>query len=489
MRRRLLAAASASIAGLLAATTLPAQAEPNGDPPPDITGPVITVTAPPAAWEGWYAGAVDVSVRATDGSGIDIFGYSLSGAQTGEEWFTGPSGTLRIENPGVTTITLTASDGEGNSSTRAYNVGVDLADPTISVDGVANGSRFTQFSTPAITFSCADVGTGIASCASDPVYASGDPLHTSTLGEHTVSVTAVDRVGRSRVHVVRYTVVQPDLQVQHPPSVSGFTGAPRVGDQLHAHGAAFVPAAESVTYRWVRGATVIATGPDYTVSAADLGQEIGVQVTGSRTGYNDRTWGNLWLGPVTKGAFAVTGVGRLLGTAAEGRTLTVQGPTAVTPVPTSTSYEWTIGTRVVVTTGPSLTLTSTMVGQQVSARIRYGSATHADVWVPVTLSGVPDTATRTARVTGKAWTVVRRSAVRGTARVGRILTAVAPRLNGTPTRYAYQWLRDGKVIRGATSGRFKVRKADRRHRISVRVRAYTPYRPSTLSTSTTVRIR
>lgn len=489
MRRRFLAAASATLAVLVAATALPAHAEPSGDPPPDITGPAITVTAPPAAWEGWYAGGVDVSVRATDSSGIDIFGYSLSGAQTGEEWFPGPSGTLRIDKPGVTTITLTASDGEGNFSTRAYNVGVDLADPTIEVSGVVDGSRVSRFSLHALTYGCADAGTGIVSCFADPAHASGDHIDTSTLGEHAVTVTAVDRVGRSRVQTVRYTVVLPDLQVQHPPRVSGFTGAPRIGDQLHAHGATFIPAAESVTYRWVRGATVIATGPDYTVTADDLGKEIGLQVTGHRAGYNDRSWGSLWLGPVAKGAFEVTGVGRLLGTAAEGRTLTVQAPASVTPVPTTTSYEWTIGTRVVTTTGPTLGLTSTMVGQQVSARIRYGSATHADIWVPVTISGVPDTATRTARVTGKAWTVLRRSAVRGTARVGRILTAVAPRLSGKPSRYAYQWLRDGKVIRGATSARFKVRKADRRHRISVRVRAYTPYRPSTLSTSTKVRIR
>lgn len=488
MRRRLLACTTAGVAVLLAASTLPAHAEP-GDPPPDVTGPVITVTAPTGAWEGWYADAVDISVRATDASGIDTFGYQVSGATTGEEWFAGSTGSLRISNAGVTTITLTASDGAFNGSTRTYNVGIDLSDPTIDVGGVVDGATIIQHSARPITFGCADAGTGIASCATDPAYASGENLDTATLGQHTVVVTAIDRVGRSRLRALHYTVVQPDLQLQSPGSISGFTDVPRIGDQLHASGAVFVPAAETVTYRWVRGGTVVATGPDYTVTAADLGQEIGLTVTGQRSGHNDRVWGTLRLPHVVKGAFEVTGVGRLLGTAAEGRTLTVQSPPSVTPAPTSTSYEWTIGSRVVLTTGPTLALASSMVGQQVSARIRYGSATHADVWVPVTISGVPDTATRTAPITGKAWTVVRRSAMRGTARVGRILTAVAPRLNGTPTRYAYQWLRDGKVIRGATSTRFKVRKADRRHRISVRVRAYTPYRPSTLSTSLRMRIR
>lgn len=488
MRRRLLSAGTATTAVLLAATTLPANAQP-GDPPPDVTGPVITVSAPPAVWEGWYADAVDVSTRATDESGVDTFGYTLSGAHTGDGSFEVAAGTVRIANAGVTTITFHATDSEGNSSSRSYNVGVDLSDPTIQVGGVTDGSRIVQHSTPAFTFGCADLLTGIVSCFSDPAYTSGDPLYSATLGEHTVSVTAVDRVGRSRVRRITYTVVQPDLQIQSAPQVSGLDGTPRVGDQLHAHGAVFVPAAESLTYRWVRGGTVVATGPDYTVTGEDLGHELGVQVTGRRTGYNDRTWGNLWLGTVAKGAFAVTGVGRLLGTPAEGRVLTVRPPASVTPTPTTTTYEWTVGSRTVLTTAPSLTLTSAMVGQQVSATIRYGSPTHADVRVPVTLSGVPGTTTRTARITGKAWTVLRRAAVLGTPRVGRTLTAVVPRLNGRAGRFSHQWLRDGKVIRGATGLRYAVRATDRRHRITVRVRAITPYRPSTYSTSAPVLIR
>lgn len=487
--RRIAGLAPITLAALLATAlpALPAHAEPH-DPPPDITGPVITVTAPPAAWEGWYAGATEVSVRAADSSGIDVLGYTLSGAQSGEEWFPGTTGSLTIASQGVTTITFVASDGEGNTSSRAYNVGVDLTDPTIEVD-LADGARVVQHSTRPLHFGCADAPTGIVTCVGDPVQASGGEIHTATLGEHTVSVTAIDRVGRSRVRRVTYTVVQPDLQVQHPPSVSGLTGAPRVGDQLHAHGATFVPTADSVTYRWVRGATIIATGPDYTVSREDLGHEIGVQVTGRRTGYNDRTWGNLWLGTVTKGDFEVTGVGRLVGTPAEGRTLAITPPASVSPAPTETTYRWTVGSRVLLTTVPRLTLTSAMVGQRVSAQIRYGSATHADIWVPVTLSGVPGTTTQSSHVRGKAWTVLRRSAVLGTPRAGRILTAVAPRLNGRASRLSYQWLRDGKVIRGATSTRFKVGRSDRRHRISVRVRAYTPYRPFTWSTSASVRIR
>jgi hypothetical protein len=380
-------------------------------------------------------------------------------------------------------------DSSGNVTNRSYNVGIDLLDPAIQVGGVTDGSRIVRGSTTAITFGCTDAPTGIAACFTDPAYTSGDALYSATLGEHTVSVTAVDNVGRSRVRRITYTVVQPDLQVQSGPQASGFTGTPRVGDRLRASGGSFVPAADSITYRWVRGGTVVATGPDYTVTADDLGHELGLQMTGRRAGYNDRTWGNLWLGTVARGTFQVTGVGRLVGTPAEGRVLTVQAPASVTPAPTTTTYEWRVGTRTVTTTVPSLALTSAMVGQQVSATIRYGSSTHTDVRVPVTLSGLPGTTTLTPRITGRAWTVKRRAAALGTARAGLLLTARVPLLNGRAGRFTYQWLRDGRVVRGATGVRFKVRAADRRHRISVRVRAHTPYRPLTQSTSASVRIR
>ncbi len=62
-------------------------------------------------------------------------------------------------------------------------------------------------------------------------------------------------------------------------------------------------------------------------------------------------------------------------------------------------------------------------------------------------------------------------AVRGAARKGAVLRATPGRWNLAPTRVRYQWLRNGKVIRGATRPAYKLIRADVRKRVSVRVTA------------------
>jgi hypothetical protein len=58
---------------------------------------------------------------------------------------------------------------------------------------------------------------------------------------------------------------------------------------------------------------------------------------------------------------------------------------------------------------------------------------------------------------------------KGTARVGTRLRATTGTWQPAPTRVRYQWLRDGKAIKRATKASYKVKAADRRHRLSVRV--------------------
>ncbi|MBV6727100.1 hypothetical protein [Nocardioides daeguensis] len=62
-----------------------------------------------------------------------------------------------------------------------------------------------------------------------------------------------------------------------------------------------------------------------------------------------------------------------------------------------------------------------------------------------------------------------RAAVRGRARVGKVLRATSGRWSAGVTVVSYQWLRNGRAIKGATGQRYKVRRADRARRVSVRV--------------------
>lgn len=58
---------------------------------------------------------------------------------------------------------------------------------------------------------------------------------------------------------------------------------------------------------------------------------------------------------------------------------------------------------------------------------------------------------------------------RGTARVGRTLTAFRGRWTQSPTSYHYQWLRDGHKIAKATHTRYRLKARDRGHKISIRI--------------------
>ncbi|WP_062517282.1 CAP domain-containing protein [Demequina gelatinilytica] len=63
--------------------------------------------------------------------------------------------------------------------------------------------------------------------------------------------------------------------------------------------------------------------------------------------------------------------------------------------------------------------------------------------------------------------------IQGTAAPGKILTAKtrAWKWSPRPTSFRYQWLRDGQKIDGATSATYKVTKADKGHKIRVRITA------------------
>ncbi len=61
--------------------------------------------------------------------------------------------------------------------------------------------------------------------------------------------------------------------------------------------------------------------------------------------------------------------------------------------------------------------------------------------------------------------------VRGAARKGAVLRATSGRWNLAPTQVRFQWLRNGKVIRGATKSAYRLHRADVRKRVSVRVTA------------------
>ncbi len=59
--------------------------------------------------------------------------------------------------------------------------------------------------------------------------------------------------------------------------------------------------------------------------------------------------------------------------------------------------------------------------------------------------------------------------ISGTKRVGRLVRASTGNWSPKPSSYSYQWLRNGKVIKHATKSAYRLTRADRRKKVSVRV--------------------
>jgi hypothetical protein len=146
--------------------------------PEDPVGDIAAALSGPQV-NGWYTGDVEVTI-----TGAPDISYSLDGAP-----FTAGD-SLTISGTGVHSLDFQGSNGEHGS----VAVPIDVSDPTVTVNGTYAFGSIAHAS-------CADAGSGIASCTADP-----DPLDTTSAGSKTVHVHAVDRVGRSFEGDLPYTV-------------------------------------------------------------------------------------------------------------------------------------------------------------------------------------------------------------------------------------------------------------------------------------------
>ena len=146
----------------------------------DKTPPVVTSTsAPPANADGWNRGPVVVTFAAVD---------ALSGVAPGT---LSPPQTLSSDGANLS-ATGHASDLAGNVGTVTIGqINIDQINPTITfalspppnANGIVNGPV-------TIHFTCADTGSGIASCSPNQLINAAGP-HAGVIG------TATDRAGNS----------------------------------------------------------------------------------------------------------------------------------------------------------------------------------------------------------------------------------------------------------------------------------------------------
>ncbi|MFC0682807.1 hypothetical protein ACFFGH_33665 [Lysobacter korlensis] len=242
------------------------------------------------------------------------------------------------------------------------------------------------------------------------------------------------------------------------------TGEAVVGGSLTADPGAWSPEPTALGYQWLRDGEPIAeaTADDYTLTAADLGAQVAVEVTASLEGYDTTTLSSSTVGPVTAGAFTSAPIPLVVGTLLTDRTLTVNAGTWAPAA--ALSYQWLRnGNPISGAVGTSYQLTSADTAQSIAVAVTGVRAGYT-------------TATRTSAsaVVGKAsFTTKPVPKITGTAKLAQTLTAV-PGTWAPSAAVTYVWKRDGITIPGATARTYKLTTADVNRRMTVTVTAARP---------------
>ncbi len=126
------------------------------------------------------------------------------------QWGTTGSGNGQFNAPRGVAVDATGNVYVADTGNNRIQQFADTTDPTIDLRTPAAGQVVEQGATVAADYSCADAGSGIASCTG--TVAAGAPIDTSALGAHPFTVTATDRAGNDATVTHTYRVVAPPAQ-------------------------------------------------------------------------------------------------------------------------------------------------------------------------------------------------------------------------------------------------------------------------------------
>jgi hypothetical protein len=169
-------------------------------------------TAPSSQATGATLSNQAVGVKFTTSEAASIY-YTTDGSTpttASTEWK--PSRPRELPDPvqltSNTTLKWIAVDFKGNTSAvQSKSYVIDMVKPTVTFTNPAlDGAVFTQGRPVALTATCADENSGVASCTGSPAL--GTSLDTSTVGTFTYSVTAKDNAGNENTVTRSYTVIQ-----------------------------------------------------------------------------------------------------------------------------------------------------------------------------------------------------------------------------------------------------------------------------------------
>ncbi len=160
---------------------------------------------------------------------------------------------------------------------------------------------------------------------------------------------------------------------------------------------------------------------------------------------------------------AATGKASVTGKARVGQTVAAVAPRYSYSTGVKLGYQWLRGGKAISgATARTYAVKPADRKARLSVRI---TASHA------TGGTVVSTSAATAKVAAGTFRVAKKPVVKGTKKVGKKLSVRKATWSVKGVKVSYQWLRNGKKIKGATKATYKVKKADRAKKLSVRVTA------------------
>lgn len=188
----------------------------------DRTKPVVSITSPSSGSN--VSGTVTIQVSATDNVGVTQVSVAVDGSLLATAT-TAPYNVIWNTSavaPGTHTITATARDAAGNSSSVSTQVGInaapsgDVTAPSLNITSPGGGSSFTVGATVSIGVSASDnvgvssVGFSVDGTLQNTLAAApyNFSWNTTTVasGTHTLTATAKDAAGNTSSSSIMVTV-------------------------------------------------------------------------------------------------------------------------------------------------------------------------------------------------------------------------------------------------------------------------------------------